>query len=114
VEQADLRATLDTHVRRFNAAVRSGDFAPMLAGFTEDAEMVFVGVPVGPFVGRQAIAEAYAAEPPDDEIRLLGAPLVAAETVESDYAWAAQGGRAGRMTLTVHDGGICRLVVSFE
>jgi hypothetical protein len=31
---------LDAHVRRFNEAVRSGDFAEMVNGFTADAEMV--------------------------------------------------------------------------
>jgi hypothetical protein len=34
---------LDDHVRRFNEGVRTGDFAPMAAGFTEDAEMHFEG-----------------------------------------------------------------------
>ena len=45
------------HVERFNEAVRSGDYAPMLAAFAPDAEMAFEGVPVGPFVGREAIAQ---------------------------------------------------------
>jgi steroid Delta-isomerase len=64
---------LDDHVQRFNEGVRSGNFAPMAAGFTEDAEMHFEGVPVGPFFGREAIAAAYRDQPPDDEIEILGA-----------------------------------------
>jgi steroid Delta-isomerase len=107
-------AVLEMHVRRFNEAVRSSDFSEMLDGFTADAEMVFEGVPVGPFVGRDAIAEAYAEQPPDDEVRLIGAPRVAGETVESDYSWAAGGGRAGRMIATSREGAIARLVVTFE
>ena len=107
-------AVLDAHVRRFNEAVRSGDFAEMVRGFTPDAEMVFEGVPVGPFVGRDAIAEAYALQPPSDEVRLLGAPRVEGERVDSDYAWAADGRRAGRMVVTARDGAIARLVVTFE
>jgi hypothetical protein len=43
---------LDDHVRRFNEGVRSGDFAPMVAAFTEDGELHFEGVRIGPFVGR--------------------------------------------------------------
>ena len=43
---------LDEHVKRFNAAVRSGDFGPMLENFADDATMAFEGVPVGPFVGQ--------------------------------------------------------------
>ena len=42
----------------------------MLDGFTEDAELL-EGIPVGPFRGREAIAAAYRAQPPDDEIELL-------------------------------------------
>jgi ketosteroid isomerase-like protein len=111
---SDPAAVLAEHVRRFNDAARSGDFAEMVAGFTPDAEMSFEGVPVGPFVGRQAIAEAYAQQPPDDEVVLLGEPRVDGASVETDYAWAADGRRAGRMILTARDGAIARLVVTFE
>jgi steroid Delta-isomerase len=105
---------LEAHVRRFNEGVRSGDFAEMVQGFTPDAEMVFEGVPVGPFIGREAIAEAYSRQPPDDEVRLLGTPRVDGECVESDYAWAADGRRAGRMIITARDGAIARLIITFE
>jgi hypothetical protein len=110
----DPAAVLAAHVRRFNDAVRSGDYDEMVRGFTADAEMVFEGIPVGPFLGRDAIAEAYATRPPSDEIRLLGAPLVEADTVESAYAWADPGRHAGRMIVTVNEGLIARLVVTFE
>jgi hypothetical protein len=107
-------ALLTAHVERFNQAVRSGDFEPMLAGFAPDAEMVFEGVPVGPFAGRQAIADAYAEQPPTDEVRLLGVPRLEDCALVADYAWAADGRRAGRMILTSRDGVIARLVVTFE
>jgi hypothetical protein len=105
---------LDEHVQRFNEAVRSGNFEPMLEAFAPDAEMVFEGVPVGPFQGRDAIAQAYAQRPPDDEIVLLGEPRVEGDLEESDYAWASEGTRAGRMILTSRDDRITRLVVTFE
>lgn len=111
---SDPAAVLADHVRRFNDAVRSGDFAEMVEGFAPDAEMAFEGAPAGPFVGRAAIGAAYAQQPPDDEIRLLGEPRVDGETVETDYAWAAEGTRAGRLILTERDGEIARLVVTFE
>ena len=66
----------------------------MVRGFAPDAEMVFEGVPVGLFVGREAIAEAYALQPPSDEVRLLGAPRMEGESVDSDDAWAADSRRA--------------------
>ena len=111
---SDPAAVLAEHVRRFHEAVRSGDYAAMVAGFAPDAEMTFQGVPVGPFAGREAIAEAYAQQPPDDEILLLGDRRVEGDTVETDYAWAHEGTRAGRMILTARNGEIARLVVTFD
>lgn len=107
-------ALLTDHVERFNQGIRTGDFGPMLAAFAEDAELVFVGVPVGPFAGREAIEEAYRRRPPDDEVRLLGPARVEDNALVADYAWAREGTRAGRMILTARDGAIARLVVTFE
>jgi hypothetical protein len=101
------------HVDTFNAAVRSGDFAPLVALFADDAALEFVGVPVGPFVGREAIAAAYAAQPPTDTMTVLS---VAVEdgTVVEPFSWASDGGaRSGEMRLAVDGGRIRRLVVSF-
>ena len=98
---------LGEHVERFNAGVRSGDFGPMVAAFAEDAELVFEGIPVGPFAGREAIGEAYAAQPPDDEIVLLDG--------DGTYAWAGEPDvPAGQMLLTEHDGEIARLVIRYD
>jgi GNAT superfamily N-acetyltransferase len=108
-----LVALLRAHVERFNAGVQSGDWQPMLAAFARDAELVFEGVPAGPFAGRDAIAAAYAEQPPDDQVVLLGPPSVERGTVASDYAWKRAGTRAGRMLLTARDGAITRLVVTF-
>ena len=105
---------LAEHVERFNEAVRSGNYEPMLAAFARDAEMRFEGVPVGPFAGREAIAAAYAQQPPDDEVVLLTEPRLEGDREESDYAWKREGTRAGRMILTARDGKIARLVVTFE
>jgi hypothetical protein len=102
------------HVERFNAGVRAGDFSAMLAGLAEDAELEFVGVPVGPFRGRAEIAEAYRVQPPDDEILILD-ERVEGERLVAGYAWAADPqGRAGELRLTVRDGLIRRMVVTFD
>ena len=98
---------LDEHVERFNQGVRTGDFGPMAQAFAEDAELRFVGIPVGPFVGREAVGEAYAAQPPDDEIVLLDA--------DGTYAWADEPEiPAGQMFLTERDGEIVRLVIRYD
>lgn len=104
---------LDEHVRRFNEGVRSGDFGPMLAAFAADGELHFEDVPVGPFLGREAIAAAYREQPPDDEVEILGAEERDG-TIVARYAWLAdQGRQSGEMLLTPRDGEIARLVVTF-
>jgi steroid Delta-isomerase len=110
----DLPPLLRRHVEAFNVGVRSGDFGPMVAPFTDDADLVFVGVPVGPFHGRDAIADAYRTQPPDDEIDVL--EVVTTEPViEAVYAWRRDGGRrAGTMTITPAGDGIARLVITFD
>lgn len=80
-------ALLVAHVERFNAGVRSGDFGPMVDWFTEDAELAFEGIPVGPFHGREAIAAVYRAQPPDDEIELLDVEQDGEGRVIASYAW---------------------------
>ena len=98
---------LEDHVERFNEGVRTGDFGPMVAAFSGDAELVFEGVPVGPFAGRDAIAAAYAAQPPDDEIVLLNS--------DGTYAWAKEPEvPAGQMFLTERNGEIARLVIRYD
>jgi hypothetical protein len=105
---------LREHVDRFNVGVRAGDFSPMLDGLSDDAELEFVGVPAGPFHGRAEIAEAYRVQPPDDEIVIVD-ERVDEETLVAGYAWAADPDtRAGELRLTVRDGLVRRMVVTFE
>jgi hypothetical protein len=76
--------------------------------------MEFRGVPVGPFVGRDAIAAAYREQPPDDELRLLEERRVDGR-IEARYAWLAEPHvAAGELILTPEDGSIRKLVVTFE
>jgi uncharacterized protein with PIN domain/sulfur carrier protein ThiS len=110
----DGKQLLERHVDAFNEGVRTGDFGPMLAGFTHDAELAFEGVPAGPFLGRDAIAKAYRSRPPDDEVRILAVDDRGAEVV-ARYAWSRQPDRAaGDMRLSLHGDGIARLVVTFD
>jgi hypothetical protein len=100
---------LDDYVARFNDGVRTGDWSRLLELLTDDAVLEFDGIPVGPFRGRAAIAAAYEAQPPDEEIVLLdGGPAPA-------YAWAsAPHRRAGELHLTVRDGHVAAIRVLYE
>ena len=102
---------LAEHVASFNHGVRTGDWEPMLSRFGDEAEMEFVGVPVGPFRGRDAIGEAYRTQPPDDELVVLEDR----GDGTACYAWAKTPDRAaGELRLTIVDGRIVRLVVTFD
>src|SRR5882672_12812233 len=97
---------LEEHVRRFNEGVRNGDFGPMAAAFADDAEMRFEGVPVGPFVGRDAIAAAYRNQPPDDQVEIFEKEEREGMIV-ARYAWLRDRGRqAGEMRISQRNGQI--------
>jgi steroid delta-isomerase len=86
----------------------------MLEQFADDAELAFEGVPVGPFRGKEAIAGAYAEQPPDDEIVILRTRESSDDLVAADYAWRAEPKkRAGSMILRLRGAEIDRLVVTF-
>lgn len=95
------------YVAGFNDGVRTGDWSGMLALLADDCELEFVGIPVGPFHGRDAIAAAYAAQPPDDEIVLVeDGPA---------YAWSREPCiRAGELHLVERDGRLAKITVVYE
>src|SRR5688572_12870708 len=106
-------SVLTRHIALFNEGVRSGDFGPMIAWFTDDAELVFENIPAGPFTGRDAIAAAYASQPPDDEIVLLEAHEEEGLLIAS-YAWRSEPEEhAGDMVITPDGDLIARLVVTY-
>ena len=104
------------YVAAFNAAVVSGDFAPLLGRFTDDAVMRFENVPPGgsalEFAGRPCYTAAYADRPPDDQIDLLGEPSARGGHLVTRFAWRRDLS-AGQLDLTVTDGLISRMTVIF-
>lgn len=98
--------------RAFNHGVRTGQWEPLVALFAEDAELRFENVPVGPFVGRAAILQAYEEQPPKDEIVLLGAQSESEGKLTVAFAWRSGG--TGRMLVEHRDGAIDRLTVVFD
>lgn len=103
------------HVETFNAAVRSGNFAPLVELFAEDASLEFIGAPIGPFEGRDAIAAAYAAQPPTDTMTVLTVRVEDDGTIVEPFSWSADAGaRSGEMRLVTDGERIRRLVVAFD
>ena len=104
---------LHDYVGAHNECVRTGDWEPLAEWFADDARLVFEGVPVGPFDGRDAIAAAYRAQPPDDQVLVFaveeGDPLTAR------YGWLRDPAAvAGVMRVTSRGGSIASLVVTFD
>jgi steroid Delta-isomerase len=103
------------HVATFNAAVRSGDFGPLLAGFTDDASVRFENVPgagVLQFDGRASYTAAYAEQPPDDEIDVVGPVRWDGDELVIPFAWRSTGDR-GTMRLTYASELVSGMVVTF-
>ena len=100
------------HVAAFNDSVRSGDWADFASRFTPDATMRFVGVPAGPFTGREAIADGYAAQPPSDTLTVTRA----ASSGDVDQLWFAWDSGTGTGTMTVRWSSalISELTVGFD
>ena len=91
----------------------TGDWSAFVAVFAADAVVEFVGPPVGPFVGRSAIAAAYATSPPDDTIEAYGEARVDGEVLVVPYRWVTTGA-TGTMRFTESDGVLTRLVITFD
>ena len=107
-------SSFDEYIETHNAAVRSGEWELFSRWFTNDAEVRFEGVPVGPFRGREEIRAAYESRPPDDEVEVRNVREDGDRTT-ADYGWAAdEGVRAGELRVTREGDLIRELVITFE
>ena len=76
--------------------------------------MEFVGIPVGPFSGRNAIVEAYRHQPPDDAFLTLGAVRRQGAWLVATYAWSSRPEvPAGEVHLRAGSEGIDRVRVLY-
>jgi hypothetical protein len=83
-------------------------------GLTDDAQLVFEGIPVGPFRGREAIGAAYRLQPPDGELELLGVDEDGHGGASGSYAWSERPGVvAGAVHVTARGGRITRVLVRY-
>ena len=108
------REQVERHVAAFAEAVGTGDWQAFSRRFAPDAEMFFVGVPAGPFVGSSAIAAAYVADPPREPLELTGQVVVDGDEAVAPFRWVESGG-TGTMRLRFDAAGlVARLVVAFD
>src|SRR3974390_1614372 len=100
------------HVAALNDSVRSGEWADFAGRFTPDATMRFVGTPVGPFTGREAIADGYASQPPSDTLTVIHS-VSSGDADELWFAWDS-GGTTGTMILRWSGDLIAELTITFS
>ncbi|HEX6074151.1 MAG TPA: nuclear transport factor 2 family protein [Micromonosporaceae bacterium] len=106
----ELATAVRDHCELFNNCVRSGDWRPFAETFTEDAEMVFVGVPFGPVVGRPAILAAYTKAPPREELVIGDMAPVDDDTIKVDFTTTS--GKPGGMIVTWRGDQVARTEIS--
>jgi hypothetical protein len=90
---------IQAHVDRFNAAVSSRSWDAYFAGLADSVQMEFVGVPVGPFDGRTAVATAYSSNPPDDTISVVDVGAEGSTDIVR-FSWTRGGSGIMRITWT--------------
>jgi steroid Delta-isomerase len=112
VTERVLRSLLERHIELFNAAVVSGNYDQFVATFAEDAVMRFDDFPIGPYVGRGAIADAYATQPPSDTMALIGMQVVGRDAVTAGFEWDAGG--TGHIYLRFKRGKVVELSIGFD
>jgi hypothetical protein len=104
---------LSRHVMLFNQGVRTGDFGPWLSTFHEDAVATFTALPLGPFEGRRAIGEAYAAHPPSSQMRLTAAE-VDGDTITGHFVWVDAPQTGGMFVFRLRDDRLVTLDVTLD
>ncbi len=108
----DLKAAVARHAELFNRSVREEDFTALVDTFAPTAVMRFVGIPAGPYVGRDAIARAYTETPPDDTMSIVDVHEAGPHTAQAAFTWSRGGG--GSMTISWYDGAIIDLTVALD
>jgi len=108
----DVSAAVREHERVFNDAVRSGNFASLIATFADDAVMSFDNVAVGPFEGRDAIEAAYAAQPPTDTLTTRSIEPIAENAARVYFDW--DHGGSGSMELSWRGDQVVTLTIAFD
>jgi hypothetical protein len=98
------------HVIGFNDAVRTGEWVDFTTHFADDAVMRFTNIPVGPFVGREAITRGYLEQPPDDTMTVRTVDELD-DAARVAFDWDAGG--SGSMIIRRRAGLVIDLTITF-
>jgi steroid Delta-isomerase len=74
--------------------------------------MAFTNLPVGPFIGREQIAVAYAERPPTDTMTLEAVETLDPQTARVIFVWD-ESGDDGAMTVRWRDGRVEAIDITF-
>jgi hypothetical protein len=104
--------TLQRYLAVHNECVAAGDFRPLVALFTQEADLRFVGIEFGPFAGHEQITQAFRDRPPLHKL-VLSSITVDRDKATAIYATAqAPDTRAGTLVMTTEGERIQRLTIS--
>jgi steroid Delta-isomerase len=101
------------HETLFNQGVRTGDFAPWLTTFHEDAVATFAGLPLGPFHGRDEIAKAYSEHPPSSTMRVVES-TVDGDAYRCRFVWTDAPDTGGVFVIRLRDDKLVSLDVTLD
>lgn len=102
---------LERCVSAYNAGVRTRDFSSFLALLTDDAQLDFEGVPDrGPLVGKDAIRQHFADDPPDDQLR-IGRWKIDGSQIVAEFTWLDIPESGGCMILQQADMQLDRITI---
>lgn len=104
---------LNRVVADFNTGARTGDFSALVDLLTDDAVLEFEGVPDPPFLGRDAIAEHYRNDPPDDEVAIVRSKSENGFII-ANFVWVdIPEARGGTLIITPHEERVARIAIAF-
>lgn len=108
------RKTLETFLTVYNECVKTGDYSRVVELFTEDGELRFVGVELGPYQGHREIALAFKDYPPSDTLVLTSVSADGNKATAVYTRSSEPDKRVGTLVLTGEGESIQRLTISVQ
>lgn len=105
-----LTAIVEEHFALFNRCVDSGDWAPFLETYAEDAVLEIEAGATKSLQGIDAIATFYTARPPKEHMSPRAIEVTGPGTTTISFSWDS--GRKGRLTVSWDGSTVSRAVLA--